>query len=256
MENYVDFSDFDETYEDSDVRVTTSKNEKEIYNLEYDSETSQFYRTLREKKYNTFTQCFDKDFDADNAFKFYYKWDPYTGERLGLDPYGPLYFHPDDLIHHFDLMKLNTLWNEPVDEIDHGYFSGYYGEALGAGDDITIESRGEYPELYLFRLPVFDCYLPPGHKMSIITMGPKLTTNELAEIDQLASRHYKNNYAKLYGKKRPVLVDMERIYLRAIDKTPTIKNVDPILFKKMSQEKKQKLYNECNMDAVQKLKKM
>ena len=37
-----------------------------------------------------------------DLFKFEYKWNPYTGERLNeKDECGPLYFDPNSLIHYF-----------------------------------------------------------------------------------------------------------------------------------------------------------
>ena len=41
------------------------------------------------------------DFKSCNVFKFKYKWNPYTGERLGIDTNGYLSFDPDTLIYYF-----------------------------------------------------------------------------------------------------------------------------------------------------------
>jgi len=53
---------------------------------------------LRKNKLDVFTR---EPINEKYAFKFEYQWDPYTGERLGKDPYGALYFHPDNLIHYY-----------------------------------------------------------------------------------------------------------------------------------------------------------
>jgi hypothetical protein len=53
-------------------------------------------------------------------------------------------------------------------------------------------------------------------------MGPKLTTNDLKQIDYLANTYHKNNYKKILDKDRPSLVYMESLYLTAINPNPTI----------------------------------
>jgi hypothetical protein len=156
-------------------------------------------------------------FDTNKAFTYANMWDPYTGEITGTDPYGSLYFHPDELIHYFYIKRLEGLWHEPVDE-KAGYYAGYYGEMVGS--NLHIEGRGSYAELYLFRLPIVDCYLQNGHDFSIITMGPKLTDDDLKKIDDIASLYYKHDYVKKYKEKRPSLVKMKQLYDQAISSDP------------------------------------
>ena len=52
-------------------------------------------------------------------FEYKYCWEPLTGEIIGIDPRGSLYFDPDTLIHYFlrlqiVLLQSNILfWNSP-----------------------------------------------------------------------------------------------------------------------------------------------
>ena len=39
--------------------------------------------------------------------------------------------------------------------------------------------RGKHPEMYLFILPIIDCYLEEGFNMMEVTMGPILTDKEV-----------------------------------------------------------------------------
>jgi hypothetical protein len=55
---------------------------------------------------------------------------------------------------------------------------------VGSGENINIIGRGECPEKYLFRLPIIDCYLEKDYNKSIITMGPKLTIEEITALSQ------------------------------------------------------------------------
>lgn len=201
-----DFIDFDT------CEIAQEQKPYNIYHDNYDETTTEFYKVLREKKMNVFLQD-DKTFEPEKAFVYNWQWDPYTGERIMHDPIGGLYFHPDDLIYYFYLKRLNGLWIEPKDETG-GYYEGYYGDLLGGGEDGFIISRGTHPELYLFRLPIFDCYLHKEHDMSVITMGAKLTDDDVQKIDELANKYYKSKYK--YGDKRPSLTLMKKYYDEAI----------------------------------------
>ena len=74
------------------------------------------------------------------------------------------------MIRHYYKRRLKLLWNEPKDE-SGGFYQGYYGDAVGSGEEINIPGRGTHQELYLFRLPIDDCYLPPDSDLSVPTMG-------------------------------------------------------------------------------------
>ena len=238
---------------DDDIQINIPNNN--LYSIEYDSTTTEFYRVTRERKLNTILQN-DINFYPEKSFKFPYQWDPYTGERTNLDPYGSLCFHPDDLIYYFYLKRLDILWTDPKDETG-GYYEGYYGDALGSGNDIFVNGRGSYTELYLFRLPIIDCYLHKKHDMSIITMGPKLTDLEIAEIDKLANIYYKDNYYITYGKNRPSLSRMKYLYDQAISKFPDLSLIGiDINNKNIKSEMIQEYRNNTNRNAVDLLKKM
>jgi hypothetical protein len=172
------------------------------YNEDYDDTTRSYYKSLRLKKTDPIT--YEKLTD-DNAFKFPYMWDPYTGIRSDqLDPNGPLYFNPITLLLHIYHSRLKTLWlvmggdedNDNRDndgyedeEYEDNYFEGY-GEGVGAGENFEIIGRGIYPEHHIFRLPVADCYLKKTHSMSLITMGPILNSREICELDRLIKKHW------------------------------------------------------------------
>lgn len=221
-----------------------------LYQKKYDSTTTEYYRVMRERKMNVILHD-TQNYNPLQAFTFKYQWDPYTGERSKeLDPYGPLYFHPDDLIRYFYTNRLNMLWTEPIDEGNSGYYyEGMYGDAVGAGENIYIPSRGHYPENYLFRLPIVDCYIEKNSDMSIVTMGPKLNDDELIQIENLANTYYPKNYKNVYKTPRPSLTKLKQLYDQAINPTPDISQIES-LYKKLSIEE---LYNKANCLAVDEL---
>jgi len=145
------------------------------------------------------------------------------------------------------------LWQDPKTEHNVTY-QGVYGDGLGAGENINIPGRGDHPELYLFRLPVPDCYLTDDHKISIVTMGPKLTDNEIAEIDKLAETYHSQNYYTYYGIKckRPSLSAIKKLYDVAIDPTPDLPA--HIIKENFSNLQLKEMYYKINMWAVDKLK--
>lgn len=251
--------DFEE--DNSFINYTTNNetiNKETIkYKQEYDEYTTQLYKNMREKKYNVISHdSFNCDFDR--IFQYHHMWDPYTGHKNDIDPFGPLCFHPDELINWFYTRRKKMLWIEQVN-ITHGpesgLYEGYYGDGLGSGENIHIVSRGEFPELYLFRLPIDDCYLPPDFDRSIITMGPRLTDEEIKNIEELAEKYHNSNYTNLYGKKRPSIVLMKQLYDIAISKTP---NITPYLEENekensLSSERLAELRGRANREAVNQL---
>jgi hypothetical protein len=235
----------------------TNENETKKYQKEYDEYTTQLYKNMRLMKYNVISHdAFDCDFN--HIFQYSHMWDPYTGEINGTDPIGPLCFHPDELINWFYTRRKKMLWIEQKDVmngLNEGVYEGYYGDGLGSGENIHIVSRGEFPELYLFRLPIDDCYLPPESDRSIITMGPKLSSEEIKSIEDLAEKYHKFNYQNLYGKKRPSLTLMKSLYDTAISKTPDISQYLEKDEKedKISPERLSELRGRANREAVSKL---
>jgi hypothetical protein len=226
-----------------EANIIDEKQIKEIYHKTYDERTTDYYKVLRTSKLDPFT---NNEVDEKYAFKFYEKWDSITGIKQEKDPFGALYFDPDNLVFHFYTNRLNDLWVEPVDEED-GYYEGYYDMAVGSGEDIEIVGRGACPDKYLFRLPIIDCYVLKEQKSNIITMGPKLTQKEIIEIDKLVKT--KNTYFKTFGKNPPDLLKMFNLYNQAINKTPFIgeynSNITPEALKQ--------LYTKANYNAVNQL---
>lgn len=214
--------------------------------IEYDNDTMEKYRVLRKRKMDPVLHI---ELEEKYSFQFKYKWDPYTGERLEEDPHGPLYFDPDTLIKHFYVKRLDKLWVNPKDE-QAGYFEGYYDDGVGAGEDFYIKGRGYHPEWYIFRLPIIDCYLTKNHNKQHITFGPKLTDNEIIEIEQLANLR-PDNYKKMFGYNRPSLIQIKKLYDTAISQTPNLSNIINMEnINDIPQERLTELYYKINRDAV------
>jgi hypothetical protein len=214
--NFEDFVDFDNVIQET-VEV---KKEKHIlqYDTPFDDTTTSYYKAHRIAKTDPidFIELNDK-----NAFKFKYMWNPYNGERLKEDIFGPLYMNPVNIVRSIYMNRLNNLWIKSSDT-DEGYFQAYYGDNVGIGDDFHISGRGFYPERYLFRIPIVDLYLSPDHRMSIITMGPKLTDQEILEIDKLIVDNWSDHpYIKKIYPKIKSLTNLKKFYDIAICKKPT-----------------------------------
>jgi hypothetical protein len=243
MEDFVPFAPIDfEPVEFIDQE--TPKENLKAPTIEYDHYTKEKYRVMRKRIMDPITYV---DLNERYSFKFPYKWDPYTGERLEKDEDGPLYFDPDILIKYFHTKRLDKLWVKPSDE-QGGYFSGYYDDGLGAGEEFFVAGRGEHPEWYLFRIPIIDCYLTKDHNKQVITFGPKLTDEEVDEIDRIAQLR-PDNYKSMYGCNRPSLKKMKELYDNAISKTPNISSAVQIINLKQA-------YFEANKQAVDSLIKM
>ena len=183
-----------------------------------------------------------------DLFKYEYKWNPYTGKNLNIkDESGPLCFDPNSLIHYFYKNRLNNLWkNEEYNEAENIYTEGYFGDALGGYPNFDIIGRGEHPEMYLFRLPVIDCYLEKNHNLQVVTMGPELSNKEIKKINMLSN---KDVFKNLYKYKKPNLVKLKRIYDIAVDslKEYNCKN------NKLSIEENNSIKFQINSEAVLKL---
>lgn len=154
-------------------------------------------------------------------FGFKYMWNPLNGERCGIDKVGPLYFNVIDLFNYYYTNRYNGLWTpSSYDPVLKQSYEGYYGDLVGSGKNVKINSRGYHPDKYLFRLPIHDCYLYEDHNHSVVTMGPMLTDDEITEIDKIIlklSPQYKNNI-KCYT----TLSAIKTIYDNAIDENPSI----------------------------------
>jgi hypothetical protein len=151
------------------------------YDMLFNFETTSRYKAYRIKMQDPIT-C--ENLTDNNAFKFKYVWDCLTGERIGVDPYGPLYISPVSILRSYYHNVLKGMWIEFDDCVP------MYGENLGTGDNFYIPGKGVQPEKYLFRLPIQDCYVYKEQDNSIHTMGPKLTDEELQEVDNLICKYW------------------------------------------------------------------
>jgi len=220
--NLCDQDDNDEIFVSfQDTTENLNNDNKNKLQIEYDEQTTEKYRVLRLRKMDPFSLT---ELDEKYAFKFPYKWDPYTGERLGTDPDGPLYFDPDLLIKYYYTKRLDKLWSQPTDD-DSGYYQGYYDNGVGADDNFYVTGRGNHPEWYLFRLPIIDCYLTKTHNEQFITFGPKLTFEEIKEIEKLAILR-PNNYIEQFGYCRPSLIKLKKYYDIAVAKIPAASDIE------------------------------
>lgn len=244
-DNHVDFSEFEEQKEMEEIDSLYIRDNRKIM---FNDKTMQTYKTMRFRKMDP---IFLRDLNENECFRFYDQWNPYTGERLGPDPYGPLCFHPDSLIKWFYENRLNDLWVSETQQNGIMY-QGYYDVAVGAGFDIYIHSRGFNPEKYLFRLPVSDCYCESDtESQMVVTMGPILTDNEVKEIDNIAQSKWNSYYSDNYNTTRPSLFTIKQLYDFAISKKPPILPPDHLTPLEINE-----FYNKANRLAVDKLRKM
>ena len=174
-----DFEDFSDSSSDGNTNNI----------IKYDKMTSETYRVKRLLKIDPIT---DEHVSENLIFYYPHKWDPYTGQIIGTDEIGPLAFNAINLYKFYFKNRLSGLWIPPSTEGTEHY-QGYYGNLVGAGKNINIDSRGEHPEKYLFRIPIIDCYLPINHNLAIITMGPILSDKEISIIDQIVFKNLKTN---------------------------------------------------------------
>ena len=235
MNDFVDFEFNEEDIAASSVmslKDNTDNDKKDKYVDKYSDQTTLYYVSIRKTKMDPIT------FDTHETYFFKFKkmWDPYTGEIKEDDPHGPLYFNPCNLVKLFYVNRLNGLWKNSYRD-NLGVYQGHYGDSVGAGENIDIKGRGPHPERYLFRLPLCDCYLSDDHNNNIVTMGPKLTKDDITEINSLAEKLDKTQYSyeSMFKAKRPDLLKLYLSYTKAISNKVT--------------------YND-NCDAVELLKKM
>lgn len=184
--------------ESTNMNISIDK-KNNIYD-KFNKTTTEYYKIMRELHLDPIT-C---EKVPDNlAFKFEYMWDPITGERIEKDPNGPLYFNVKNIIKNFYYNRLRMLWTDGEE------YQGYYGDGVGAGEDL-INGRGNNTHLHLFRLPIIDCYLTKDFNLSIITMGPKLTDEEIDSIQKIYNKACDKN------KKINLLTTIKSLYEQAI----------------------------------------
>jgi len=256
MEDFDDFVDFDDFTEE---KTENNLHDDELYfkicKLEFDETTTNYYKSMRERKLNIFTQ--EDDIDPNTCFQYPYIWDALTGEIIAKDPYGPLWFHPCELVYYFSEKCLIDLWHDEVDETG-GVYEGYYGDLLGSGNNMFIKGRGYYTELYLFRIPIVDCYMPKGCNLSLITMGGKLELEDLQQIDNLMNKYHSKTYLTKYKKKPPSLVKMKEYYDIALSSEPCLMSIGYSKDdeKNMSNEELKNNRFRVNAEAVKNLQKI
>lgn len=193
--------DIDELITFSECNNTDKSFEKKVNIYDnFNKTTTEYYKIMRELHLDPIT-C-DKVPD-ELAFKFEYMWDPITGERTEKDPHGPLCFNVKNIIKNFYFNRLRMLWTDGDD------YQGYYGDGVGAGEEL-INGRGNNTHLHLFRLPIIDCYLTKNFNLSIITMGPKLTSEEIESIQKIYNKACDKN------KKINLLINIKTLYEQAI----------------------------------------
>jgi hypothetical protein len=196
--------------------------EKEEKTKKFDKITTETYLVKRRLQ-----RCalVDKEIPHICKFSFKYMWNPLNGERCGIDKIGPLYFNVIELYNYYYTNRYTGLWTPSTyDPVTKQSYEGYYGDLVGSGKDIKINSRGLNPNKYLFRLPIQDCYLYEDHNHSVVTMGPLLTDNEIAEIDKIILNipsQYEQNI-KCYT----TLSAMKAMYDNALDENPDVNKLN------------------------------
>ena len=201
----IDFGYFDDKTSQSDT-IDSIKTTRILE--QYDKTTNETYRIKRLYKIDP---ILDNEIPNELIFEFKYKWNPYTGVRGVIDDIGPLCFNAINLYDYYYINRYNGLWTPPQDG-----FQGIYGDMVGRGKNIIVKSRGTYPEKYLFRLPIIDCYLSPTHNLSVITMGPELIEEEINQIDMIITKlHPKKSNSKFSS-----LTILKYYYDRALDISP------------------------------------
>lgn len=192
--------------------------EEEIKPKKFDKVTTETYLVKRRLQ-----KCalVDKDIHQSCKFSFKYMWNPINGERGAIDKVGPLYFNVIELYNYYYDNRYKGLWTPSTyDPVTKQSYEGYYGDLVGSGKNIKINSRGFHPDKYLFRLPIQDCYLYEDHNHSVVTMGPLLTDDEIKEIDILIL-NLPSEYKHLV-KSYTTLSALKALYDNAIDESPQI----------------------------------
>lgn len=200
------------------------KTEKKIvkYNKDYDSSTEK-YKTYRRLNIDPISlSAMEKDYPF---FEVYRMWDPYTGEFSEKnDPFGSLKFDPISLTIYFWMNRYRHLLKD-----SDGVHEMATEDGLGATEQFK-SPRGVYPEKYLWRLPVIDCYIEenkdPLEKSfigSIPKVGPKLTKDDIVKIYELVKKCVKVYPKRL--KRIPDLLKMYDTYHEAINPNPDISKI-------------------------------
>ena len=244
MESFdIDFTDF---VDFSNIKPDKKNKNFKYKDTNYDNKTIETYRVMRQLKLDPIT-C--EEIEDSLAYKYPYVWDPISGQRTNeIDPFGPLCFNPINLAQLFYANRLDHLWHSEIDEGNQGgIYEGYYGVGLGAGKNFNIIGRGEYPEYYIWRLPINDCYLHNGHKNNIPTKGPELSRDDIIHLYDLCLKCPKHFWSDIFIT-LPNLVKIYDLYNRAIDADP-----DVTLIKCKPEINPKFWYNKMAVDELQKI---
>lgn len=216
-----DFSTIDfRNAEDTIVK----KKEKKEYTHEYDHNTTKTFKTLRLNKMDPITAMPIPEnltpFEVPNM------WDPITGEFLKTpDPFGPIVFNPLGLIREFYAKRCSHVWNPAQDGAD-GYYEGYPGEGLGTGETFFVKSRGHYPEWFVFRVPIKNCYIEKDADRSVPRMGPKLSRDDIVRLYEFCKKATSQQLAEFSLTVLPNIVQVYDTYMEAISLTPDISKIE------------------------------
>ena len=219
-------------------QINTINNDPNIELLDYDNTTLENYRIKRLLKIDPLNE---EEIPLNLIFEIKEKWNPFSGERTSNDEIGPLCFNVLSLYDYFFKNRLKGLWHPSEDN-----YEGYYGNLVGSGLNISINSRGDYPEKYLFRIPILDCYLQKNHNYSIVTMGPLLLDSEIDIIDNIILK----NGSKRYFIK---LSKIKYYYDQALNNNPPLDKINElkITYPCLSERD---LFEKYNRNCVEKLK--
>ena len=240
----IDFSCLDDNLSGSTILNSDKTNTK--MSEQYYKTTCEIYRIKRLYKIDPIS---DTEIPKELIFEFKNKWNPYNGIRGDIDNIGPLCFNALNLYDYYYINRCKGLWTPPQDG-----FQGIYGDMVGSGKNVIIKSRGMYPEKYLFRLPIIDCYLPLTHNLSVVTMGPELTDQEISHIDSIITKlHPKKSNPKFTS-----LTKLKYYYDRALDISPDQDSDDikelKLKYKNLSSDEINQKYNRLYVDKLVNLK--
>ena len=217
-ENFI----IDTSVMDTITLPTKSANKEIKYAINYDENTKKYciYRKLNIDPLSL--EVMDSSYPV---FKIYKIWDAYNGEFKENDPFGPLCFDPINLAIYFWTNRYVHLLKDSDDVNNISTDDG-----LGAGVNFIVNGKGQYPERYLWRIPVVDCYIEKTNSVkenaflsSIPKMGPILLRKDIIELDCLVKK-----CAKLYPNRLsriPDLLGIFDIYHIAIDPEPDISGI-------------------------------
>lgn len=155
----------------------------------------------------------------DNAFKYPYIWNALTGEIEGKDPHGPLYFNPAWIYRYIHSNILNGLW------LNIEGCAGQHDVYLGRGQDFVRPNKIPEPNRYIFRVPIQDCYCLHDHNDSLFTLSPKLTDDDVQEIDRLIQEYNMDEVSGIYND-NTTLSKLKELYDIALNPYPSMKSED------------------------------